>query len=138
MIVVKVEMWPLGKEEGAREIGRAHISNDGTGDRATGHYNVKLLKSAEYAKRLGGTWKAGRVEGFPRLTLGPWDLLYRALVACVSVRNRVTLPDVPAPVYVEIVAPNGQVSYRRMSDHPDVQEALRHVGYSVRRAEEQP
>lgn len=40
-----------------------------------------------------------------------------------------------APTYVEIVDPSGKVSYRRMSDHPDVQEALTRPGYSVRKAE---
>lgn len=40
-----------------------------------------------------------------------------------------------APVYCEIVDPSGKVAYRRRSDHPDVLEALRRPGYSVRRAE---
>lgn len=46
-------------------------------------------------------------------------------------------PGPLAPVYVEIVDPSGRVAYRRMSDHPDVQEALRRPGYSVRCAAEQ-
>ncbi|AWT34513.1 hypothetical protein DM785_02345 [Deinococcus actinosclerus] len=42
------------------------------------------------------------------------------------------------PVYVEIVDPSGRVSYRRWSDHPDVQEALGTQGYTVRRCPQQP
>ncbi|OWL98934.1 hypothetical protein CBQ26_00310 [Deinococcus indicus] len=41
------------------------------------------------------------------------------------------------PVYVDIVNPSGRVSYRRWSDHPDVQEALGTQGYSVRRSDSQ-
>lgn len=39
------------------------------------------------------------------------------------------------PVYVDIVNPSGGVSYRRWSDHPDVQEALGTQGYTVRRSD---
>jgi hypothetical protein len=33
---------------------------------------------------------------------------------------------------IEIIDPNGNVSYRRPNDHPDVTEALRTTGYSIR------
>lgn len=94
MLVIKIEMWPQGDESQAREIGRAHISNDGTGTPDRGHYDVKLLKSAEYATRPG-TWKKGRVQNFPRQVLGPWDLLFRALRDCVADRNKPTLARAP-------------------------------------------
>lgn len=87
MIVVRIELWPLGSEERKREIGTAVIVNDGTGDRKTGNYHFQLLKSPEFATHPG-TWKKGCVEGFPRLRLGPWDLLYRALRASVEYRNK--------------------------------------------------
>lgn len=94
MIVIKVEMWPLGDESKAYEIGRGVIANDGTGTDERGNYDVRLLKSDVYAKRPG-VWKKGRVEGFPRRVLGPWDLLFRALRACVADRNRPTTVKAP-------------------------------------------
>lgn len=54
------------------------------------------------------------------------QLVEKALLALIK--------PAPTPVYCEIVDPSGKVSYRRMSNHPDVQEALRTRGYSVRRA----
>ena len=87
MIVVKIEMWPGGDPAKAREIGRGTIANDGRGTATLGSYDVRLLKSPEYA-RNPGTWKTGRVEGFPRQRLGPWDLLLRGLEACIGQRNR--------------------------------------------------
>lgn len=88
MIVVKIEMWPGGIENHPRkrEIGRVVIANVG-GDNATGHYDVTMPKSAEYAKRLG-IWKQGKVLNFPRLRLGPHDLLLRALIACIGPRSK--------------------------------------------------
>lgn len=88
MIYIRVELWPKGDESRKREIGTAIIDNVG-GTATTGNYRVRLLKSPEYAKRTG-VWKQGAVVGFPRLRLGPWDLLFRALAACVSERNRGT------------------------------------------------
>lgn len=85
MIRVLVEMWPGGSEERKRVLGEAFITNVG-GNTTTGDYEVKLMKSAEYATKPG-VWKRGRVDGFPRQRLGPWDLLLRALVATVGGRN---------------------------------------------------
>lgn len=87
MLVVKIELWPKGDEGAAREVGRLHITNDGTGDLVVGNYRAELLKSAEYAKRPG-VWRRGRVESFPRRRLGPYDLLFRALRSAVGDRNR--------------------------------------------------
>lgn len=55
----------------------------------SGDYSVNLLRSPEYAKpgNVGKSWRKGKVEGFPRLKLGPWDLLLRALVSAVGKRN---------------------------------------------------
>lgn len=90
MIVVRIELWPHGSEERKRELGTAYISNDLTGDALTGNYNVRLMKSPEYAARPG-VWRRGRVEGFARKRLGPWDLLYLALAETVGQRNRSVL-----------------------------------------------
>lgn len=89
MIRVTIEMLPGGQENHPRrrEIGRIEISNDVTGSLSTGNYNVKLLKSKEYSS-APGVWRRGRVEGFDRVKLGPYDLLYQALKACVAGRNK--------------------------------------------------
>jgi hypothetical protein len=87
MIVVKIFLWPFGNEEREQQLGEVRIHNDCTGTKTTGNYGVKLMKSMKYAK-LPGIWKSGHVTGFPRLILGPYDLLYRALVACgIDTRN---------------------------------------------------
>jgi len=86
MIYIRIEMWPKGDKTKARLLGEGQIANVG-GTAANGNYTVKLLKSPEYAK-TSGTWKSGHVEGFPRVRLGPWDLLLRALQSCVGDRNR--------------------------------------------------
>jgi hypothetical protein len=87
VLVIRIEMWPLGDESRKRELGVAHIINDGTGDLKYGDYKVKLFKSPEYAK-TPGVWKSGQVLHFPRERLGPWDLLYRALRSAISDRNK--------------------------------------------------
>ncbi len=102
MLVIKVELWPKGDESRAREIGRGLIANVG-GDAQTGHYEVRLLKSAEYSRNPGDVWKRGRVQGFPRLVLGPWDLLLRGLVAACGRRSR----HEAAAVEVGVIAPAG-------------------------------
>lgn len=86
MIVVRIEMWPGGREEQARELQRMTISNIG-GSATSGDYRVRALKGAEYSKRPGTTWRSGVVRSFPRKKLGPFDLLLRALIAIVADRN---------------------------------------------------
>lgn len=84
MLVIRVELWPHGREEDRELLGIATVSNDGTGDKHTGNYTVALSKWEPHADQL---WKSDYVKGFPRLKRGPWDLLYRALRACVGKRN---------------------------------------------------
>ncbi len=94
MLRVTIEMLPRGSEEDAYVLGRVFITNDGTGSLTVGNYDVELTKEPPIAKRTG-TWRKGRVEGFLRKLLGPYDLLYRALIACgISERNlRPTAPS---------------------------------------------
>jgi hypothetical protein len=104
MIVIKLEIWPKGDHTRARNLGTAAIWNVG-GDADTGDYECRLFKSPEYSRTNAGrsieemctrplareTWRKGRVEGFLRARLGPWDLLFRALGAMIRDRNlRVT------------------------------------------------
>lgn len=86
MLRVTIELLPHGDESKAEVVGVATIVNTGEGTAETGSYEVKLMKTAKFAKRPG-VWREGRVSGFPRLKLGPYDLLYRCLAVCVGPRN---------------------------------------------------
>lgn len=79
--MIRVEIWPHGDNSRARVLGQATISNDGTGTKGVGNYKVTLWR------QKAGVWRSGVVTKFPRLRLGIWDLLYRALRATVEDRN---------------------------------------------------
>ncbi len=85
MIVVKIELHPLGFEKNKRSLGLIEISNDLTGTKETGNYKYKIFKWGR-GRRV---WKCGRVEGISRSKRGPWDILYRCLQEAVGSRNRV-------------------------------------------------
>lgn len=51
----------------SKTIGTMTVTNDGTGTLASGNYDVVLNATHR------------RIEGFPRLESGAWDLVYRAL-----------------------------------------------------------
>jgi hypothetical protein len=87
MIVIRMEMWPGGREEQRYELGTGTITNVGGTDQR-GQYRIQLQKSARHAK-AAGIWKRGVVLNFPRLKLGPWDLLLRGLIACCGDRSDV-------------------------------------------------
>lgn len=89
MIYIRVEMWPGGRKESARLLGEATITNK-VGDRDGAEYECVLLKSPEYARpdNVGTPWKKAIVTDFPRLKLGPWDLLLRGLLIAIGKRNR--------------------------------------------------
>lgn len=102
MLVIRIEKWPHGEPRGAQLMGFATIANLGTGGRELGSYVVRLFKPGaggftrsieqmiKYPLR-SDAWRKGRIDAFPRLALGPWDLLFRALGAAVQKRN----PAVP-------------------------------------------
>lgn len=88
MIRVTIELFPMGDETKRREIGKMDIFNDASGSAKIGNYGVRLYKTAEFSeKNAGKLWRRGEVLGFPRLKLGPYDLLYRALADTVGDRN---------------------------------------------------
>jgi hypothetical protein len=74
MIVIKVELWPLGDESAKREIASGKIWNDGTGDHSTGNYDAEFT---ELHPEGSLNW-VSHVEEFPRVN-GVLDLLYEAL-----------------------------------------------------------
>lgn len=78
-----VELLPFGDVAAAQQLGTALIVNDSTGNLDTGNYDVFLYKRG-LSQRV---WKRGRVEGFPRQSQGPWNLLYLALEATVGYRT---------------------------------------------------
>jgi len=82
VIVVRFELWPAGSRERAVSLGEMRIANDLSGSPTVGNYEVRISKSAVYSRRPGSSWRDGRIEGFPRRWLGPWDPLLRALKAC--------------------------------------------------------
>lgn len=99
MLTVKIELWPMGSEARAREIGRMYIANDGTtsiADPRFGDYRVAVCKrgttevprevydpddpdQAAYAKTKPKATRAARVRGYPRLAYNVWRLIARAV-----------------------------------------------------------
>jgi hypothetical protein len=104
MIVIELKMWPKGDHTRARSLGIATISNEG-GRADSCDYEVILFKAPEYSKQAEKRplhemlnrplakeiWRKGIVKAFPRLRLGPWDLLFRALAVAVKLRNPVAM-----------------------------------------------
>lgn len=87
MIVVKIELWPLGFKEGMREIGRMYIANDG-GTAQIGNYRVGVCRKGTtevpqpvYSKGPKPT-RQGEVKGFPRKSYSVWRLIARAILEC--------------------------------------------------------
>ena len=78
MLRVTIELLPFGSEERKRHLGTIDIANDGRGTRE------RLSKFG----RPFTDWRRGAVLDFPRLSLGPYDLLLRALIATVGDRQR--------------------------------------------------
>lgn len=97
MIVVKLEIWPGGNEERAKEIGRTYIANDGSGSQDRGDYKVAVCRrgttqvpcelfdeaDAQIAGGLGvpRATRAGTVKDYPRLAYNVWRLITRSLLA---------------------------------------------------------
>jgi hypothetical protein len=86
MIVLKIEMWPSGREDRAREIGRTYIYNDG-GTMTSGDYQVRVCRRGRFEKTTQdirdakGFTRTAAVTKYPRLAFNVWRLMIRALVA---------------------------------------------------------
>ncbi len=81
MLVVRIELWPLGDSSRCKTLAIGTIVNDDTGTITRGNYRVQLRDA------LGRLWKSGTVTGFPRKRLLAWDLLARALYYILADRN---------------------------------------------------
>lgn len=99
MIVIKVELWPMGDSSRAKTLGTARIANIG-GDITKGNYECVLCDSIElpeddiekykflfYSKGNKRIWKECEIKDFPRKRLLVWDLLYRGLKKIIGERN---------------------------------------------------
>lgn len=83
MLVVKVELWPLGNEGNKKNLGTMYIVNSGNGTKSLGHYEIMLSKWG----RPEEPYRVGTVTGFDRLKGSPWDLLRRAINAATAHQN---------------------------------------------------
>jgi len=83
MLRITVELVPRGCEANARVIARAAITNDGSGTVGRGNYCVALSCCGAPER----TWRACRVEGFPRTRQNAWRLIRRALDAALHNTN---------------------------------------------------
>jgi len=75
MIVIKIELWPLGFESRKKELGRMHIINKGSGSLIRGDYGVKVMRRGTKDK----VQRTGEVTSYPRESYSVWRLVMRAL-----------------------------------------------------------
>jgi len=69
MILINLEMLPLGFQKGKRNLGTIQIWNNGTGTLSSGNYSYKIPKiKAE-----------GQITGFPRKRKDVFALLHLVL-----------------------------------------------------------
>jgi len=83
MIVVKIELWPKGDSQKAREIGRSYIANVG-GNMKKGDYEIAVCRRGSKRCPWFGETKAvrqGTIKNFPRLSYNVWRLVTRALLS---------------------------------------------------------
>lgn len=86
MLVIRIELWSARTGQ-RKELGVAAIANVG-GTRKRGNYRVTIHRHFYQLVSQRKPWREGRITGFPRLSLGPWDLLLRGLLATVYNRNK--------------------------------------------------
>jgi len=81
MVVVRIELWPLGQQDKAILLGVCNIVNDGGGDSIFGDYDVQLSHAGKYIRKKG-IWKEGRITHHRR-SLSPYHLVYAAIKSCL-------------------------------------------------------
>lgn len=75
MIIVKIELHSA-KTGKVTELGRMHISNDGTGDDERGNYRVELMRKGTSNK----IQRTGCVKEYARNSYTVWELVKRSLL----------------------------------------------------------
>ena len=84
MLVIKIELWPLGDGNKARELGRMYVANTGKGTKSKGDYKVAVCRKGSTKCPFTGKVKAvreGKVENFPRNSYSVWRLIGRAILS---------------------------------------------------------
>ena len=88
MIVVKIEMWPKGKEKYKYELGRTYIWNKGNHEDhpKKADYGVAVRRKNKYDLEVSqkpsyGALRVGEVNNFPRMSYNIWRLVCRALLS---------------------------------------------------------
>lgn len=74
MIVIRIEMWPLGDRAARYTLGTIHVINDGTGDVKRGNYYARF-----FGKKGPLRSRNVVVSGWPRLARPVFSLLKRVL-----------------------------------------------------------
>ena len=104
MLRCTIELIPHGDEARARPIGIVEIANVGGGTHEVGNYLITAKKTPPWKGALKEIWRKaqwqmekmpeeddevewGKVEGFPRMKRGSYDLLYLGLRELVGERN---------------------------------------------------
>lgn len=93
MIVVKIEMWPLGEEVRKRELGRMYLTNV-RGNRQRADYRVAVCRKGvsdcpwlhgeddDPKKIRPQPTRQSVVENYPREQYNVWRLILRGLRNC--------------------------------------------------------
>ena len=89
MIVVKIELWPMGVEEKKKDLSRLYIANTGSNpDPNLGDYKVAIMKKgvlrAPWEHGYGGNktakpFREGEVKNHPRITQHVIHLVRKAI-----------------------------------------------------------
>ena len=85
MIVVKIELWPLGFKKNARVLGEMHLTNDvltTMNNKDRGGYKVEVFR--KNSKKIQ---RNGVVENFPRKSYNIWRLISRAILSAFPEEN---------------------------------------------------
>ena len=87
MLMIKIELWPYGRQDQAQELGRLWVANTG-GTRTKGEYKTAVMRKGEircpWEHGRGGNETAepvreGVVLDHPRLSEPVWSLVRKAL-----------------------------------------------------------
>ncbi len=92
VVIVTIDLAPMGDDTKTRPLGRIAIANDGTGDKQRGNYVAELSHAGKFYGKPGA-WKAARVEGFNR-EMSPYHLLLLVLRQALEPRR-------PAPAALD-------------------------------------
>lgn len=85
MLVCKLEIWPEDDAAQSYPTGEVRITQI-SGDCFVADYRIEIDKASRQT-RTPGIWRAAEIHGFDHSQLGSYDLLLRALIACLGCRS---------------------------------------------------